>query len=86
MSDFVDGVSGVRRPVAASAVLTVLVSSLTVLAIQPTPASAAPSRHVVAPDSRPDGLSAAVAARAAGVRVEDLSARTATTQTFANPD
>lgn len=82
----VDGVSGVRRPVAASAVFAVLVSSLTVLAVEPAPATAAPSRHVVAPDSRPDGLSAQVAARASGSRVEDMSLRTPTSQTFANPD
>ncbi|WP_460786714.1 DNRLRE domain-containing protein [Nocardioides maradonensis] len=41
---------------------------------------------MVAPDSRPDGLSAQVAARASGARVEDMSLRTPTSQTFANPD
>src|SRR5215213_1879062 len=35
---------------------------------------------------RPDGVSAAVTARAVGKRVEDLSKRTETTRTFANPD
>lgn len=64
-----------------------------VIAIAPaagaiTPQAAAPIADPDAPDvaDRPDRVSAMVAARTQKSRVEDLSARTPTTATYANPD
>jgi len=53
--------------------------------VVPTTAAATTSA-ATDPGQRPDATSAMVAARASGVRVEDLSQRTETTQVFANPD
>lgn len=76
-----------RRAVSVTSILVTLAG----LALVPTaPVVAAQSGEVAVPavkvDSRPDRVSAMATAAAQGSRVEDVSARTPTTTTYANPD
>lgn len=62
------------------------VTSTAEAAPSPAAAPATASSGPTQPGPKPDATSAMIAARASGVRVEDLSQRTETTQVFANPD
>jgi large repetitive protein len=66
---------------------TVLVSTPVATAVEPPPALADTADPVATKVAeRPDAVSAMVAAQAQASRVEDLSQRTESTRTFANPD
>ena len=77
------------RFVSASCTAAV-VAALLVPVVQSGPAGAAPSKHSTQaasePVTRPDAVSAALAARLSGDRVEVTSLRSATSTTWANPD
>lgn len=81
----------VARRVSNSVITSVALSALLLSGLGP--ASAAPSAPetsepgVVDPsEGRPDAVSAQVTAKSSGVRVEDTSQRSESTQVFANPD
>jgi RHS repeat-associated protein len=76
-----------RRAIAPVVAVALSLSSLAVLDVA-APVSAARAETVPAGDvtERPDQVSAALAARLAGHRVEVTSARTESTSTFVNPD
>src|SRR5690348_14623870 len=73
-----------RRVLAGLSVSATVVAGLAL--VPAAPGLAAQSRHVADATSRPDRLSAMSTARAEGHRVEDVSERTPSSSTFANPN
>ncbi|MEU4563770.1 LamG-like jellyroll fold domain-containing protein [Actinoplanes sp. NPDC023936] len=84
--------AGRRLAVVRQACLVVVMLLLVTLADLPRravaapPAQQAPAAKPACPDSREDVVSAAIAAKLCGARVEAIGRRTETTQVFANPD
>lgn len=73
-----------RRWIAASSVSSVLLAGLALVPV--APAVAAKPRHVADVTSRPDSVSAQLAARTTGHRVMDLSQSTVLGNVYANPN
>lgn len=76
----------VRSALYASVVLSVAVAGAAIPAVEAAAAPAKPPAATKAVEQRPDAVSAMLTARSQGKRVEDVSARTATSRTWANPD
>lgn len=73
-----------RRALATTSVFATVLAGLAMLPI--TPAAAAKPRHVADVTSRPDSVSAQLAARTTGHRVMDLSQSTVFGNVYANPN